>query len=151
MMSSHDYCERLLSPRSRPRARIGRADPWCWRAALRSRRAHSVQLLSERGGDETQAVARLTEGIEPRAARAALVRCLSGELASSAAIAQLLYLTGSAASVHNIVDAVTRNAVLESRSGDRLLQDRVDDLTQVAVDPELGVDRLEALQRKDGT
>jgi hypothetical protein len=107
--------------------------------------------LSERAGDEAHAVARLTEGIEPLTARAVLVRCLSGELASSAAIAQLLYLTGSAASVHKMVDAVTRNAILESRSGDRLLQDRVDDLTQIVVDPELGVDRLEAMQRKGAT
>jgi hypothetical protein len=50
-----------------------------------------------------------------------------------------------------MVDAVTRNAILESRSGDRLLQDRVDDLTQIVVDPELGVDRLEAMQRKGAT
>jgi predicted transcriptional regulator len=102
-------------------------------------------------GDEAQAVARLTQGIEPPAARAVLARCLSGELASSAAVAQLLYLTGSAASVHTMVDTVTRNAADESRSGDRLLQDRVDDLTQIVVDPELGVDRLENLQRKDAT
>jgi predicted transcriptional regulator len=107
--------------------------------------------LSERAGDEAQAVARLTEGIELPAARAVLARCLSGELASSAAIAQLLYLTGSAAAVHKMVDTVTRNALFESRSGDRLIQDRVDDLTQIVVDPELGVDRLERLQRKDAT
>jgi hypothetical protein len=107
--------------------------------------------LSERAGDEAQAVARLTEGIEPPAARAVLARCLSGELASSAAVAQLLYLTGTAASVHTMVDTVTRNALFESRSGDRLIQDRVDDLTQIVVDPELGVDRLESLQRKDAT
>jgi hypothetical protein len=50
-----------------------------------------------------------------------------------------------------MVDTVTRNAVHESRSGDRLLQDRVDDLTQIVVDPELGVDRLESFQRKDAT
>jgi hypothetical protein len=104
--------------------------------------------LNERAGDEAQVIARLIESIEPLAARAVLARCLSGELASSAAVAQLLYLTGSAASVHRMVDAVTRNAILESRSGDRLLQDRVDDLTQIVVDPELGVDRLEAMQKR---
>lgn len=107
--------------------------------------------MTERAGDEAHAVARLTEGIEPPAVRAVLARCLSGELASSAAVAQLLYLTGSAASVHRIVDAVTRNAIVESRSGDRLVQDRVDDLTQIMVDPELGVDRLEALQRRQNS
>lgn len=104
--------------------------------------------MNERAGDEAQVIARLTESIEPQSARAVLVRCLSGELSSSAAVAELLYLTGSAAFVHKIVDAVTRNAIVESRSGDRLLQDRVDDLTQIVVDPELGVDRLEAMQKR---
>jgi hypothetical protein len=45
------------------------------------------------------------------------------------------------------VDVVTHNAAVASRTGDRLLQDRVDELTQVILDPELGVDRLEALHR----
>ena len=75
-------------------------------------------------------------------------RCLSGETTPAAAVAELLHITGNAAAVHEVVDVVTHNAAVASRAGDRLLQDRVDELTQVVVDPELGVDRLEALQRR---
>jgi hypothetical protein len=101
-----------------------------------------------RTGDEAHAVARLTDSVAPKEARAVLVRCLSGELAPAAALAQLLHVTGSAAAVRDVVDEVTRNAANASRTGDRLLQDRVDELTQVVLDPELGVDRLDALQRR---
>lgn len=101
-----------------------------------------------RTGDEARAVARLVDSVRPSEARAVLVRCLSGDVAPAAALAQLLHVTGSAASVRHVVDVVTRNAAVASRSGDKLLQDRVDELTQVLVDPELGVDRLEALQRR---
>lgn len=101
-----------------------------------------------RSGDEARAVARLVDSVRPTEARAVLVRCLSGDVAPAAALAQLLHVTGSAASVRRVVDVVTHNAAVASRSGDRLLQDRVDELTQVLVDPELGVDRLEALQRR---
>jgi hypothetical protein len=101
-----------------------------------------------RRGNEVQAAARLTDSVEPREARAVLVRCLSGDLAPAAALAQLLHVTGSAAAVRAVVDEVTRNAALASRSGDRLLQDRVDELTQVVVDPELGLDRLDEMQRR---
>lgn len=92
-------------------------------------------------------MARLIDSVQPAEARAVLLRCLSGELAPASALAQLLHVTGSAAAVRRAVDVVTHNAAVASRSGDRLLQDRVDELTQVLVDPELGVDRLEALQR----
>jgi len=105
------------------------------------------EMEAPRGGDEARAVARLTDSVTPGEARAVLVRCLSGELAPASAVAELLHVTGSAAAVHDVVDVVTHNAAVASRSGDRLLQDRVDDLTQVVLDPELGVDRLEALHR----
>jgi hypothetical protein len=101
-----------------------------------------------RTGDEAHAVARLTHSVAPKEARAVLVRCLSGDLAPAAALAQLLHVTGSAAAVRDVVDEVTRNAAKASRTGDRLLQDRVDELTQVVLDPEFGVDRLDALQRR---
>jgi hypothetical protein len=101
-----------------------------------------------RSGDEATAATRLTDSVQPVQARAVLVRCLSGELAPAAALAELLYVTGSASAVREVVDVVTHNAAVASRAGDRLLQDRVDELTQVVLDPELGVDRLEALQRR---
>lgn len=101
-----------------------------------------------RTGDEAQAIDRLTGSVNPREARAVLARCLSGDLAPAAALAQLLHVTGSASAVRDVVDEVTRNAAIASRAGDRLLQDRVDELTQVVLDPELGVDRLDALQRR---
>lgn len=104
-----------------------------------------------RTGDEARAVARLTDTIESKEARAVLVRCLSGDLAPAAALAQLLHVTGDAAVVREVVDEVTRNAARASRAGDRLLQDRVDELTQVVLDPELGVDRLDDLERRART
>jgi hypothetical protein len=101
-----------------------------------------------RSGDEAQAATRLTHSVHPPEARAVLVRCLSGDLAPAAALAQLYHVTGSAAAVREVVDEVTRNAAAASRSGDRLLQDRVDELTQVVLDPELGLDRLDEMQRR---
>lgn len=86
-------------------------------------------------------------GVSPASARAMLLRCLSGELAPAAAIAGLFQIVESASTVRELIDSVTRHAAESSRSGDRLLQDRVDELTQVIVDPELGIDRLEKMQR----
>ncbi len=77
-----------------------------------------------------------------------LVRCLTGDLSAASTLAQLLHVTGSAAAARKVVDVVTRNAAVASRAGARLRQDRVDELTQVVVDPEMGLDRLEAMQRR---
>lgn len=93
-------------------------------------------------------IARLTDSVTPKEARPVLVRCLAGDIAPATALAELMHVTGSADTVRKVVDTVTRNAAVASRTGDRLLQDRVDELTQVVLDPELGVDRLEALQRR---
>lgn len=100
--------------------------------------------MSSRAGNEGHAVSRLTDSVEPEAARAVLVRCLSGDLAPAAAVAELMRVTGSRSAVREVVDTVTHNAAVASRTGDRLVQDRVDELTQVVLDPDIGVDGTES-------
>ena len=46
--------------------------------------------MTSRTGLEAEAISRLTDGLQPAAIRAILVQCLTGELASSAAISQML-------------------------------------------------------------
>lgn len=83
-------------------------------------------------------VRRLTDGIEPPQHREILVRCLSGTLSPATALIRLLLETEDAVSVRAMVDEVTRRAASVSRSSDSLLRDRVDDLTQLVVENELG-------------
>ena len=73
------------------------------------------------------------EGVDDDAVRGILVRCLGGSISTSAALMQLLAETGDSAAVRAAVDDVTRRAATLSRSGDSLLRDRVDDLTQLVV------------------
>ena len=76
---------------------------------------------------------RLVEGLHDDAVRDILVHCLEGSISTSAALMQLLAQTGDPAAVRAAVDDVTRRAATLSRSGDSLLRDRVDDLTQLVV------------------
>jgi hypothetical protein len=87
-------------------------------------------------------VRRLTQGIEPDAVRRVLVACLGGELPAAEALIALLAESGDPAVVRQAVDEVTRRADLDSRADDRMVRDRVDDLTQLIVDPEDGADRV---------
>ena len=93
------------------------------------------------------AVQRLTKGIEPQKHRDILMRCLSGNLSPAVALMQLLIDTEDAAAVRATVDEVTIRAAVLSRSGDSLLRDRVDELTQLMVENELGCERIAEMLR----
>jgi hypothetical protein len=89
--------------------------------------------MTSRTGMEAEAISRLTDGLQPAAIRAILVQCLTGELTSSTAISRML-VVGGAWVVRGVIDEVTHRAATMSRASDRLVQDRVDELTQVFVE-----------------
>jgi hypothetical protein len=89
--------------------------------------------MTTRAGLEAEAITRLTDGIEPREVRAILVQCLAGDLAPSDAISRMLSESG-AVTVRLAIDDVTHRAATLSRASDMLVQDRVDELTQVFVE-----------------
>lgn len=89
-----------------------------------------------RAGNEQAAAERLTSGIEPETARLILERCLVGDLPAGSALRELYDMTGEPEQVRSLVDQITDRAAALSRAGDRLLQDRVDELTQLVVEPE---------------
>lgn len=106
------------------------------RGSLLDRLAHDVPVepvMSSRTGLEAEAISRLTDGLQPAAMRAILVQCLAGELAPSTAISRML-AAGGAAAVRVAIDNVTHRAATVSRASDRLVRDRVDELTQVFVE-----------------
>ena len=82
---------------------------------------------------EAEAITRLTDGLQPPALRAILVQCLTGELAPSAAISQLLAVEG-ASIVRAAIDDVTHRAATISRASDTMVRDRVDELTQIFIE-----------------
>lgn len=89
--------------------------------------------MSSRTGLEAEAINRLTDGVEPAPIRAILVQCLDGEITSSTAIARMIAQNG-APTVRAAIDEVTHRAATISRASDRLVHDRVDELTQVFVE-----------------
>jgi hypothetical protein len=89
--------------------------------------------MPSRTGLEAEAITRLTDGVQPAGIRAILVQCLSGEVAPSAAISRML-AAENAGIVRAAIDDVTRRAATLSRAGDMLVQDRVDELTQIFVE-----------------
>lgn len=89
--------------------------------------------MPSRTGLEAEAITRLTDGLQPTAIRAILVQCLVGEVAPSVAISRMLSI-GGALTVRAVIDDVTHRAATLSRASDRLVQDRVDELTQVFVE-----------------
>jgi ubiquinone/menaquinone biosynthesis C-methylase UbiE len=93
------------------------------------------------------AVRRLTKGINPPEHREILDRCLSGSLSPAVALMQLLIDTEDAGAVRATVDEVTMRAAALSRATDSLLRDRVDDLTQLTVENELGCERIAEMLR----
>jgi hypothetical protein len=98
--------------------------------------AHVVpkkQSMSSRTGSETEAINRLTDGVQSPVMRAILVRCLAGDVAPSAAISRML-AEGPPSMVRAAIDEVTRRAATISRASDMLVHDRVDELTQVFVE-----------------
>ena len=89
--------------------------------------------MSSRTGLEAEAINRLTDGVEPPEIRAILVQCLAGEVAPSTAVARMLSEKGPV-TVRAAIDDVTHRAATISRASDMLVQDRVDELTQVFVE-----------------
>jgi hypothetical protein len=89
--------------------------------------------MASRTGLEAEAITRLTDGLQPPAIRAILVQCLAGEVAPSAAISQMLGI-GGPLTARATIDEVTHRAATLSRASDRLVQDRVDELTQIFVE-----------------
>jgi hypothetical protein len=89
--------------------------------------------MRSRTGLEAEAINRLTDGVQPEVMRAILVQCLAGEVAPSAAISRML-VEGPLATVRAAIDDVTHRAATISRASDKLVHDRVDELTQVFVE-----------------
>jgi hypothetical protein len=101
----------------------------------RTQRLHDTLMTQtpSRTGLEAEAITRLTDGLQPPPIRAILVQCLAGELAPSVAISRMLAL-GGPMTVRGTIDDVTHRAATLSRASDRLVQDRVDELTQIFVE-----------------
>ena len=102
-----------------------------------------------RAGQESEAVKRLLLGITDVAVRDILARCLDGSISPSVALMQMLIETEDEVIVRAAVDDVTRRAAALSRSGDNLLRDRVDDLTQLVVENEQGCRRIAEMLRSN--
>lgn len=102
-----------------------------------------------RAGLESAAVERLLHGINDAAVRDILAKCLDGSISPSVALMQMLIETEDAVVVRAAVDDVTRRAAALSRSGDSLLRDRVDDLTQLVVENEQGCTRVAEMLRSN--
>ena len=94
--------------------------------------------MSSRIGLEAEAINRLTDGVQSPAIRAILVQCLAGEIAPSLAIPQML-ATSDPSEIRAAIDDVTHLAATISRAGDRLVRDRVDELTQVFIEQVAGL------------
>jgi cyclopropane fatty-acyl-phospholipid synthase-like methyltransferase len=95
------------------------------------------------------AVRRLAAGIEPEAHREILMQCLSGSLSPAVALMQLLIDTEDAAAIRSTIDELAVRAATVSRATDSLLRDRVDDLTQLVVENELGCERIAEMLRSN--
>jgi SAM-dependent methyltransferase len=103
--------------------------------------------MTDRHGIEAEVVARLTDGIEPEPVRRVLVQCLAGELSPQAALMRMVCDTESVTLVRAAVDEVTERAATNSRAGDNLVRDRVDDLTELFVENEAGCQRIAEMLR----
>ncbi len=99
--------------------------------------------------DDDGAVRRLTSGIEPPEHREILMRCLSGSLSPAVALMQLLIDAEDAAAVRATVDELGVRAAAVSRATDSLLRDRVDELTQLMIENELGCERIAEMLRSN--
>ena len=106
--------------------------------------------MTKRIGVEAEAVERLTDGIEPATIRAILVQCLGGELSPAVAIVRMLALSHDVAGLRAAIDEVTRRAATRSRSGDNLVHDRADSLTQLFVDNKRECEEIVAMAGSGG-
>ena len=98
--------------------------------------------MTRRAGQESEAVKRLVQDLDDDAVREILVHCLEGSISTSVELMQMLIETEDSAAVRAAIDDVTSRAATLSRSGDSLLRDRVDDLTQLVVENEIGCRRI---------
>ncbi len=73
--------------------------------------------------------------------------CLNGGVSPAVALMRLLIDTEDAAAVRATVDEITTRAAVLSRAGDSLVRDRVDELTQLMVENELGCERIAEMLR----
>lgn len=106
--------------------------------------------MTDRGGVEAEAVARLTDGIEPPENRAILVQCLNGDLSPAVAIVRMLAASHDVTEVRDAIDRVTRQAAAKSRECDKLVHDRADNLTQLFVDNARECEEIVAMAENDG-
>lgn len=106
--------------------------------------------MTKRSGVEAEAVARLTGDVESGENRAILVQCLNGELSPAVAIVRMLSVTHDVAGVRAAIDRVTIQAAEDSRSGDNLIRDRADSLTQLFVDNIRECEEIVAMAENDG-
>jgi len=100
-----------------------------------------------RTGLESEAIKRLVRGTSYETLKETLVHCLDGTVSPSVALMQMLIETEDAVVVRATVDDVTRRAADLSRSGDNLVRDRVDELTQLVVENESGCSRIAEMLR----
>ena len=75
------------------------------------------------------------------------MRCLNGSVSPAVALMRLLIDTEDVAAVRTTVDEITMRAAALSRAGDSLIRDRVDELTQLMVENELGCERIAEMLR----
>ena len=106
--------------------------------------------MTKRTGIKSEAVTRLTNGVEPAESRAILVQCLNGLLSPAVAIVRLLAISHDVSDVRKAIDHVTRHAANESRAGDNLVHDRADSLTQLFVDNIRECEEIVAMAESDG-
>lgn len=90
--------------------------------------------MKDRKGIEQAAVIRLTSKIHSTAMRAIVVDCLNGQTTPSAGLRQMLSRADDLSQVRSVIDSVTERAANISRSGDNLVRDRADELTQLFVE-----------------
>jgi hypothetical protein len=106
--------------------------------------------MTKRAGIDSEAVTRLTDGVEPMESRAILVQCLNGLLSPAVAIVRMLAISHDVSAVRTAIDHVTRQAASESRAGDSLVRDRADSLTQLFVDNVRECEEIVAMAESDG-
>lgn len=82
-------------------------------------------------------VKRLTHGIEPPDVRDILMHCLDGSVSPKVTLMKLQVETEDAA-MRATIDEITQRAASLSRATDSLLRDRVDDLTRLVIENEIG-------------
>ena len=75
------------------------------------------------------------------------MRCLNGSVSPAVALMRLLIDTEDVAAVRTTVDEITMRAAALSRACDSLIRDRVDELTQLMVENELGCERIAEMLR----